>query len=672
MATMQELEQAMIKAHEAGDTNAARFLAGEISKAQGLSVQAPVKPPGAGERFMRGMNDTGTGLVQLWKMATNPEEAKRYTAEVNAETADYEKRRGKDAGIDWLRIAGNVVSTAPAMFVPGGQATLPARLGVAALSGGLVGGAQFSKTGDWSDKVAQSVVGAGAGALGQGAVEGVTKIGGAVVNKVAQALSKAPVTDDAIAMQFKTAGVDWDALADKVKQSLLADARKALSAGGKLDPETASRKAAADQLGVQLTQGQLTRNPRQWTVERDVAKLAGVGDEVSDRFVAQEQALVSAARGVQRAAKGSTNDPAMAADAAMKALRSFDESNVSKERALWDAARESLGGEVNVPMQSLAQKYGQLLDDVPDLIPAGVKARMEKFGLGGGTQTKAFTVNDADSLIKQLNRYYDRNNEARNRALGELKQAVNATLDDFDPAAQKIGAEAVAKFRAARDVSREIRQTREATPGLQAALDDADPARFLNRYVFGADPRSIANLKKAMLQANGGEQAWNDLRGEVVNRLMRAGVNQEGDRFMSHQFAQELNRIGQSRLKELFSPAELSQINLIARVGKLVKDDPAGAAINRSNTAAALLNTMQRIGEVPYFGPMTAPINAMVVRPIANQMRRNAAIGALSPELPVIATAPMLTPAMQDQLRAILSRSVVPSAAAAAAYNVSN
>lgn len=674
MATLQELEGALINAHRAGDTNAARYLAGEIARAQeSVEPAKPVGPaPGYGERFMRGVEDTGTGLAQLWKMATNPEEAKRYTAKINAETADYDARRGKDAGVDWVRVAGNIVSTAPTMFIPGGQATLPARLGMAALSGGLVGGAQFSKTGDWSDKAVQIGVGAGAGALGQGAVEAVTKVGSAAINKVASALrGRGDVTDDVVIAQFRSAGVDWDALGDNVKQSLVADARKALSGGGQLDAVAAARVADAKAAGVELTQGQALRNPRQWTFERNTAKIANVGDPLNERFAAQDKALAQGVKAAQARTGGATTDPAIASDNAMKALRAFDEANTKAEASAWQAAREALGGEAQVPLQTVAQKYGQLLDDVPDLIPAGVKSRMEKFGVGGGTQTKNFTVTEADSLIKQLNRYYDRNNDARNRVLGELKGVINQTLDDFDPAAQKLGAEAVEKFRTARDLSRNIRQGRDATPGLQAALDDADPVRFLNRYVLGSDPRQIASMRDAMLKAEGGQQAWNDLRGEVINKLMKEGVNSAGDRFKPDSFRSALDSIGQSRLKELFTPAELSQLNLISRVGKMVSDEPASTAVNRSNTASAVFNVLQRVGEVPYLGPVTAPLRFPIDLAV-QQSRRNAATRALSPSLPTVQSMPAITPEMQAQIRAILSRSIVPSSAAAAAYGVAN
>lgn len=142
-------------------------------------------------RVAKGAMDPFTGLAQIVYNAV-PESVQRAGTKAdkwlyentggflgadrdfNQKVADEEKQyqQARQAtgqeGVDWARLGGNVLSTAPMAFA-GPQmaaASMPARIGVGAVEGGLFGAAQPVAEGDfWQEKGKQTAAGAGFGAL---------------------------------------------------------------------------------------------------------------------------------------------------------------------------------------------------------------------------------------------------------------------------------------------------------------------------------------------------------------------------------------------------------------------------------------------------------------------------------------------------------------------------
>jgi len=130
--------------------------------------------PSAAVRLGRGMMDLYQGVKQLGLMTsdafTGNNEADAYTKQVGEEIANYERGRGKDAGFDWTRLAGNIAT--PAIALPGGVgATTAMRVGTGAAAGAVGSGLMFTPEGE--SKLAQTAIGAVAGGAVPLAVQGV-------------------------------------------------------------------------------------------------------------------------------------------------------------------------------------------------------------------------------------------------------------------------------------------------------------------------------------------------------------------------------------------------------------------------------------------------------------------------------------------------------------------
>src|SRR5688572_8300822 len=194
MASIEQLESALVKADAAGDTEGARVLAGEVRKMRQTAAPKDAGPelekPGVMVGVGRGMMDLYQGIKQLGLRAkdqfTGGKEADEYTKSVSDEIKLYEQGRGKDAGFDWARLAGNIAT--PAIAVPGGVGATAARqAATGAALGAAQSGAMFTEEGD--SKAAQTGVGA---LVGAALPYGLSKIAGALrgaVNKGGNAVA---------------------------------------------------------------------------------------------------------------------------------------------------------------------------------------------------------------------------------------------------------------------------------------------------------------------------------------------------------------------------------------------------------------------------------------------------------------------------------------------------
>jgi hypothetical protein len=124
-------------------------------------------------RLGRGFVDVTDGIQQMYLQVTNPEKAKQFQKEKDAELAIYEANAPE--GMDWMRLGGQVAATAPTMFL-GGPATTMGRMGVGAVQGAAASGSLYTKEDE--SRLGNATVGAVGGAAIPLAFKGLGEVGG--------------------------------------------------------------------------------------------------------------------------------------------------------------------------------------------------------------------------------------------------------------------------------------------------------------------------------------------------------------------------------------------------------------------------------------------------------------------------------------------------------------
>lgn len=577
-------------------------------------------PPGAAERLERGALDVGQGLKQLYLMATNPAEAKRYTADVNAQIADYEGRRGPDAGIDWLRGGGNVAVQAPLMLVPGGQATLLPRLAMGAVAGAAGAGSQFSEAGTWEDKGKQTLVGAGVGALVPEAVrQGVKGVvaGAQVAKNAVQPVIQRMIPDQEIIVNIQNAGIDVGQMTQRARERLLADARRQLSVSGELDPAALARMRDYETIGVTPTLGQVTKDPRQWQTERNLAQVQGVGEDLLARFSGQPGQVRVALEGMRT---GTATNALDAGRSAMEAVGSrVERSGVygalgQNIDAAFDAARNAPGAQAVLPFESFQARIGGIVDAFEDAIPAPITRRIGQFA--DPENARPFTIAEAAKFRELLNARAGDGNPATAKALGQIKRELDTFMRTQADAVGDEGVEAIRLFR--QGVERSAQRAREFdAPPLQAAVDrSVAPDDYFSRFVIGGKVDDLARLRAALSRpgmepelAAQGQQAWANMRGQTIQWLLDK-ASRDGENFSQASYRNALQALG-PRIDILFSPEERAMLQTIQRASAGLFADPVTGGVplvNRSGTAAAVANMLARAQMVPGVGNLAQPV----------------------------------------------------------------
>jgi len=599
----------------------------------GRVLQGARDPIDAGAQILpRGLSalTSGFGLVENPVSRFFDSEAKRVDQINQRNEADYEASRkatGQD-GFDAARLVGNVVSPANAAIA----ARLPAAttgmgraaqgVGVGAAGGALTPvndpNADFAST-----KAAQVGLGAATGGV-------LTPALGAVADKVVKAFTKPkaqPINlsevDRTVRQIVSESGTKWEDLAPQVQGELRAQAVKALeNSNRRLDPAAVLRQQDFAREGMQGTSGQITRDAGQFSKERNLRTMPGVGDELLQRFELQGQQLQDK---VGKYSQGASSEVS-AGERLAAALRAKDEELRRGVSSAYQTARQAAGKDAEVPMGGLASDYAAVLDSFGDKVPSGVRNQFAKFGLDPSVvtnQKKLFTVEEADKLLKVINDNQS-SDSAVNSALSALRGAVKKSVTD------DAGVDDV--FAPARKAAAERFRMQEAVPALEAASKGSvAPDDFVRKYVINGKARDVEGMAKILKESS--PQAYQEARAQIGTTLQRAafGENVAGDKaFAAERYAKALRDLGPEKLRAFFTTEEIAQMERLKRLGAYINSMPNASPVQTSNNWGALMNIASRIPGVP---SAVGVINS-VKNTVENQGTVNRALSGAIPQKP--------------------------------------
>ena len=599
--------------------------------------------------FAMGAADPSVGAFQVAANVVglaDPEYSKAVNQAIANKERQYEEERASvgSEGIDLMRLGGNVAAPTNLLLaraVPFAGAEPIKTLAVKGAGIGAAGGAMQPVTDDsqpfWDEKAQQVASGAAVGAV---ATPILGKLGEAIIRRIgapdreiAGAMASKQA-DDVINKALEDVGQSREFIPGPEMKMLRQQVTEALKQGKKLDAAAILRKQDFESIGMKGTLGQITRDPMQFTRERNLRGVEGVGEGLAARFSSQDKALQERLGGYASEAV----DPYQAGKQLIESLKGTDEALSKRVSALYQAARASAGKDMDVPLQSLSQDYARVLADFGDRIPAAVRGQFENLGILSGKQTRTFNIEDANRLLQTINKNWS-NEPATNRALSELNQAVKNAVMQADatggPFAPAIKA-AATRFK-----------IQDAVPALKAATQgDIAPDDFVRRYIIGGKVDDIKGMSRILQTQD--PQSYQQARAQIGEylRLAAFGDNVAGDTgFAQARFNKALRDLGPAKLAAFFSPDEIFQLNRIGRVGAYIHSQPSGSSVNNPNTAAAMLNFLAKVP-----GLNRGVALADTARNAVN--RSSVANAGLAGEVPV--TAADLTPAQINRLRDLL------------------
>lgn len=536
--------------------------------------------------------------------------ADAYTREKTEELNRYEQNRGPDAGIDWMRIGGNVAATAPiAMLVPGSTAAgLGTRVAAGAGQGAATSASLFTPEGQ--SKAEQIAIGTLVGGAVPAAAEGGRRVASPAVSKIADVI-KGPQSapqrlEGEITIKLQQQGIDWNKLTQQAKDTLLADAKKTLETGGTLDDAMLANKAAIEAVGAKGTKASITRAPRDWQAQKNLRGVEGVGDGIVAREQSDAQAMTEYLTKLRGQSGGKASTAVETGESAINALKASDKEAKNAVDSLYTAYRESGQGGNAVPETKLMAKLTDVMENVgQENIPPAVQARLKEFGFLGGQRTRYLTVDEADKFNRLLNANNPGHGPA-SKVVGDLRGALNESLIETPGAGELL--------TKAREAAASRFAAQKAGKGVTAAIDDVAPDRFVKKFIVDADVRDLRGTFGELKKSAAGDQAIRDIKGHVLDNLIlkatgaTATDDVAGRAFSGVKFGKALDSIAPEKLHQLFTPEEVTALRTLQKASKLLTEEVPFSDVNHSKTTAALANVILKLGNTPLLGQLVSPI----------------------------------------------------------------
>jgi hypothetical protein len=448
-----------------------------------------------------------------------------------------------------------------------------------------------------SEKINQGLIGlAGGGvagasfhALGSALAKGID-LAKAKYGKVVQP-SQLNEAADSVILQ---AGIDPNKVPAEFFNSLKDQAKNALQTGDvKGFQQFAQNYSQANSLPVPvpMLRGQLTREPMQYAVEQNLRGIQGVGEPVQALLQKQNSALI---QNLDEFGAKLGQDVTTSGHTLRNALRKADEAEAQVVRDAYTAYKNSTGKNIDVPLQGLAQDYAKVLKDFgADQIPQGVRNNLNELGLLKGKQLKVTTIDDAENLIKVINRNYDPSKQTKGtiNALDDLRNSLNNAIRE---AGANLPGEAGAAARAARDAASQRFKTIEGIPALRDIMKGKEPDKFVQNHILNGNVDEISRMTK-YLEANNPEalgQIRNDVMRFIKQRVV-GNVSDENAKFSQAQLKAFLSDASEQRLKRFLSPDQIVGLKQLNKVAENALVEPVSSAVNRSNTTSAAANLVK-------------------------------------------------------------------------------
>lgn len=558
--------------------------------------------------------------------------------------------------------------------IMGAARSVPAAMARGAVAGAVTGELQPVHEGDTLGTLAQrGAAGAIGGALGGAAGGTISAASDALINSANRIVSavKANLPANQIGARFNAdqvihqaaqdGGIDLAAVPQSILDGVRRQVTEALSSNATPDAASLLRRAEGQAvLGNEagLTLGQATRNPAQFTAEKNLRGVQGAGEPLMQRYADQNRGLIGALNN-----EGAARSPGefTVGQSTIDALAARDAAAHSNVSALYQRARDLNGGDIPLNGKAFVDQANDVLDKNLSQahLPEWARGTMNDISSG----KIPLTVGVSEQFKTQLSTAIRSAKDGNERyALGVLRNALESAepiqgstqfggnqIVPFGAALppSNAGEQAVQAFGQARAAAAQRFGTIEANPALRAVVNgDAVPDNFFKRYVVNGNVGDVNSLLRLV------PDQGNQLRSQMVDYLKSKALNGASDEigvFSQAGFNKALNSIGDAKLQAIFGAEQAARLRQIGRVAANVQAQPAGSAVNNSNTGAAVMNLLSqmggKVGSIPGLNIARNSVNQFLNERAAQQAlaaqiraRPNPGVeGSLNALLPVLA-----------------------------------
>lgn len=571
MATEQQLIEGLRRADAAGDTQGARAIAAELSRVRSARQRRPAQKPTS---FWQGVLDEGgkaiNNLNRVGDLISGRGLAKAFTGAPTVSDLGRAQLRQQQANSPYQgstagRITGGILAAIPTALIPGGVVAQGAAGGALLSDADSAGGlAKDVALGGVGGKVGQvfgsKVLAPVARRVSQTrAGQAAAGAGRDLVNSARRFTSRQKPTPPRVPAAAPPVPVPTNPIAPLGRRAQIRDAR--FRASGVARPTT----------------GQVTRDPRVWTAEREIAKRPGIGDEIQQAHADVRQGLYDRSRQIVDD-QGGTIGAEASGQRVSDALAAKNQQLGEEVGALYRNVRETMG-DVRVPsLENLkaAQAHPDWADNAEfDSMVAALNKRLLRYA-DADDGVAGLSVKQAEETRKFI-AGLGPNNAQGYSMRRVLQDGLDADVLD------NVGGAPFAEARAA--AAARFAEFKGTYPGRIA--DEGIPPELLSQRIMNA-PISDLRALRASLDTPAGQEAWQGLRAQALDDFFRGGLSNDGSnvaingKALADRFTKQA-----PRLREILEPDTYKDVRRLSLAARDAESPPVGSYTNYSNTASA-------------------------------------------------------------------------------------
>ena len=420
--------------------------------------------------------------------------------------------------------------------------------------------------------------------------------------------------DQIITLKLGQSGIDFTRLPDQVRKSLTSDVANALRTGGDLGGDAMRRLLDFRMIeGTTPTKGMITLDPRQITLEQNLAKTGMNSADPNLQTLGNVQAANNKALIDALNARGAGNVQAPylmeAGEASATKIAAEDAAKKAATSKLYDEASALPGGTTPLNRADLLNNIDTLLakSNANAFLPPEIRSMLNELSAGqttinGKTFPVPFDTNALDTLMTMIATAQRGANGNTKNALSLVRQAIDET--DIAPVKTEFGGnqlvtEAGGKFLQTQDAQagellsalnkarashRERMNWQESTKPIEQTVDGMQPDQFVRKFVLNGDVADATSVAKSGDPAATKSAILTHLKDRALG-----GRSDEVGTFGAATYNKTLKEIGDKKLALFFTPEEIGELKRLGRVAEYTTVQPKGSAVNNSNSGALVL-----------------------------------------------------------------------------------
>lgn len=418
-----------------------------------------------------------------------------------------------------------------------------------------------------------------------------------VVSRQAQAALDKTTAESQQSMGAAQAVPPASSLPPALQKAVVAHAQRT---GGAINPEALTNHAEAMQHGVQLMEGQATRDPILYSNEQN-----SVDPKIRARINKQEDQLTDAIDDVRREAGPATvgNNPIQNGQIAVDSLKSYDVPVKADIKGRYKALIDANGGTVPIDTSSFLQNVDAQLKKqyLTDSVPSQGTAILNSLRRDEPMDFEGFEA--ARSRLAEAQREGGSGGVAAGIIRNQLEQLP------LSPAAASLKGLA----DSARSAAKARFDAMEADPAYEAAVNDTAKIgapspladKFLDKYALNA-PKANLDLMMQKLD-EGGQEA---VASHTLSTMRKAAIGNTGE-VMPNGYAGFMQKYG-PKLDSLVKPDTAESLDSLGRVIHNAKVAPPGDVVNYSKSGV-IMNAAQGAGE-SFVNAKTAGLGIPIIK----------------------------------------------------------